>query len=633
MFKNNITKILISIFLLIGFSLFTSTVNAEATTALSQDANNLTHAYDGNDITSANILSDTGYITYNLTDLGLTCGTRSKYIIGTSDGDSHSITVDYVYADLTLHSSVTLAVYGFKDDYTTEAIPAGVTYVRINGITGALVYIYEITAYTPTSTAAALSRGANNLTHAYDRNHSTSANILTSTGWIIYNLADIGLTGSTGGKYIIGTSDGGSHNITLDYLDANLDSISDSSVTLKVYGSKDDYIVEAIPEGAAFVKINGTSEALVYIYEIMPYSPAYTAEALSRGASNLTHGYDGNDITSANILSGAGYIIYNLADIGLTGSTGGKYIIGTSNGGSHSIILEYKNANLGSISSITLAVYGSKDDYITEAIPDGAAYVKIHGTPGALVYIYEIMQYSPAYTAEALSRGAGNLTHGYDGNDITSANILSSTGYIIYNLSDLGLTGGAVSKYIIGTSDESYHSITLEYLNNSLGSIESVTLAVYGFKDDCTTEAIPTDAAYVKIHGTPGALVYIWEITAATALSRGANNLTDAYDGNINTSANILSDTGWIIYNLSDLGLSGGEGSKFTIGTSDEGDHSITLEYLNNSLASIDSVTLDVSGFKDDCTTAAIPTDAAFVRINGTPGALVYIWEIIALSP
>ena len=509
MFKNNITKILISIFLLIGFSLFTSTVNAEATTALSQDANNLTHAYDGNDITSANILSDTGYITYNLTDLGLTCGTRSKYIIGTSDGDSHSITVDYVYADLTLHSSVTLAVYGFKDDYTTEAIPAGVTYVRINGITGALVYIYEITAYTPTSTAAALSRGANNLTHAYDRNHSTSANILTSTGWIIYNLADIGLTGSTGGKYIIGTS----------------------------------------------------------------------------------------------------------------------------NGGSHSIILEYKNANLGSISSITLAVYGSKDDYITEAIPDGAAYVKIHGTPGALVYIYEIMQYSPAYTAEALSRGAGNLTHGYDGNDITSANILSSTGYIIYNLSDLGLTGGAVSKYIIGTSDESYHSITLEYLNNSLGSIESVTLAVYGFKDDCTTEAIPTDAAYVKIHGTPGALVYIWEITAATALSRGANNLTDAYDGNINTSANILSDTGWIIYNLSDLGLSGGEGSKFTIGTSDEGDHSITLEYLNNSLASIDSVTLDVSGFKDDCTTAAIPTDAAFVRINGTPGALVYIWEIIALSP
>ena len=173
----------------------------------------------------------------------------------------------------------------------------------------------------------------------------------------------------------------------------------------------------------------------------------------------------------------------------------------------------------------------------------------------------------------------------------------------------------------------------------NFNSISSSTLNVSGYQSE-KTSAIPTNAVYVRINGTLGAMVFIYEITTnqtsvptltptpTIKLSQDATNLKDAYDGKDWTSANVLKDNGYIVYKMSDIGLSSTTGSIYSIGTNDRGNHSVVLDYLDNDLNAISSSTLNISGFKCEVT-ADIPANAAYVKINGTPRAMVYIYEII----
>ncbi|KLU63896.1 hypothetical protein DEAC_c41240 [Desulfosporosinus acididurans] len=114
-----------------------------------------------------------------------------------------------------------------------------------------------------------------------------------------------------------------------------------------------------------------------------------------------------------------------------------------------------------------------------------------------------------------MSSGASNLKEAYDKNDTTSANIFDG-GYIIYKLSDLGLTKGSQVKYTIGSNEVANHKLQLEYLDSEFSPISSSNYLTIkpGAKNDYTAE-ISSDpkASYLKINGIKGTDVYIYEIS------------------------------------------------------------------------------------------------------------------------
>ncbi|WP_047812170.1 hypothetical protein, partial [Desulfosporosinus acididurans] len=179
-------------------------------------------------------------------------------------------------------------------------------------------------------------------------------------------------------------------------------------------------------------------------------SPSKNGNEMSSGASNLTEAYDKNDTTSANIFDG-GYIIYKLSDLGLTSLTKGsqvKYTIGSNEAKTQRLKLEYLDSKFSPISSsssnyLTIKP-GAKNEYTAGISSDTTVrYLKINGIKGTAVYIYEIAKATtiPSASNVEMSSGASNLKEAYDKNDTTSANIFDG-GYIIYKLSDLGLTIG-----------------------------------------------------------------------------------------------------------------------------------------------------------------------------------------------
>jgi hypothetical protein len=477
-------------------------------TPFGKAASNLGHAYDGNLNTSANILKSDGFITYKLSDIGLIPSDTHTFTIGISNSETHRLSIDYLDEAMTVKETAELTVAGHKRDYRLSA-PPDVYYLRINALPTAKVYLYEIgSGMLPVVEEP--TKGTSNLTHGYDGNINTSANILTDDGYLFYNLSEIGLRAGAKTKMVIGTSSGLVHQLRFDFYNEAKVLMETKEITIS--GFKGEYAFDLHPE-ATFIKINAIPLSKVYLYELGEMTSP--TQELNRGASNITHAYDGSITTSANVLTDGGFITYQLSEVSLSAGTETTMTIGKNNGDLQNLKVDYLDENLAVIGSSELAISGFKGEYRTTIHPN-AMYMRLNGIPQAMVYYYELASpisegLEPAQPE--LAKGASNIAHAYDGMDTTSGNILTDDGYIVYKLKEVGLVPETPISFIIGTSDHGNHLMKVDFLGADLQVLKSTELQVAGPKDQYQSEVIPAETTYIKIHGTSGAFLYIYEIT------------------------------------------------------------------------------------------------------------------------
>jgi len=603
---------------------------------LSKEASNLTHAHDRNNDTSANLLKKNGFIIYGLPKVGLIPGRGAKLLLGTNQSPVQVVEVSFLNDVYEPIGNEVLRVSKFKEALHT-VIPAGASFMKLTMIEGAMTFIWEMSdaplVPLPQLAPEDMSKEATNLPDAYDRSLNTSSNILSGAGYIIYSLSDLGLAGGAEGWVTLNSNDGSTRVITLDFLTSTLQPLT-GTFRLTVSGFKNEYRF-TVPADAHYVKINGVSGAAVYIYEISPMALSNHLQLIpgrSPHTTNVGHGFDGKDNTSANILATDGYLLYSLADLGLAPGMTASLLASTSDGSVQSLKLNFVDGSLRSmVGEHAVSISGRKNEYSLQ-IPANAAYVVINGVPGAFVYLWEMKAAVPS-PAPIIWPTEAERTSVRDGNDSTSANILTGDGYLAFPLLDLGITGGTASQFIIGTSDGGTHQVELQYLDQGYQPVERSSITVAGYKNRYQA-SVPINASYLVIHGVPGAAIYLYEISAALApsplpveLSRGATNIKDGIDRNPETSANLLTEDGFIIYNLADIGFMEGVPGTFTIGTSDGGSHTLALQYLDREFRPIGYSAPSIAGFKS-AGALEPPAGSAYVKIMGVPGVLVYIWEI-----
>jgi hypothetical protein len=636
-------------------------------TDLLRGVSNYTDAFDGKTNTSGNIMTGDGYITFKIGENGLP-SKSSTFTIGTSRGEEYRLDVEYLDENKQRLGALSgVRVSGFKGDYNL-AIRTGSHYIRIHGQSEIEVYIYEITKPTtgePSSPGSAdlppgleISDGVINFEHAYDGNFDTSGNIMTNTGKIVFKV-DPALTKLTAGSqsiFTIGTHNGERNNIRVDFLDSNKALIEGSGIVVEANGFKNEYPI-SLPNGVGYIRFHGLENVKIYIYELTKTvtnggTPPTIPDGLlhSQGVINYEHAYDGETNTSGNIMTNDGYITYKLSEIGLFNAANSTLTIGTNNGGEYDLKIEFLNSNKFVRETKTQRISGYKNEYLVP-FNVGASFIRIRALDNAEVYIYELKKsgsgdigYSGGSVGpggEPLS-GVSNYVEAFDGKDTTSGNVLTDDGYISFKIGQNGLTRGQVSTFIIGTHNGEKHTLSIDFMNASKQVIpgSAITAEVAGFKDEVPILMnAGADAVYVRINGLDGVEIYIYEVSKTTGGSEGpptptgpimfdkANNITEAYDTKDTTSANILEGTGFIIYKLADLGLTPISNSKYIIGTTGEGNHSVQLEYLDDELKTISSGTLSVSGFKNESYTE-IPADVTYVKIRGVSGTVLTIYEI-----
>jgi hypothetical protein len=594
------------------------------TAPFGKGSSNLTQAYDGNLQTSANLLYQDSFMTYNLQDLGITSGTAS-ITIATNGTETHTIKLEYRNMDYKTVGSTDLTVNRNKGEYIVS-IPTDAHYLTFYGTLNAKIYIYEISAGFPPTP---FGKAASNLGHAYDDNLNTSANILKSDGFITYKLSDIGLIPRDTHTFTIGISNSETHNLSIDYLDEAL--TVKETAELTVAGHKRDYQLSAPPD-VYYLRINAMPTAKVYLYEIRS-GVLPIVEEPPKGTSNLTHGYDGNINTSANILTDDGYLFYNLSDIGLRAGAKTKMVIGTSSGIVQQLRLDFYNREKKLIETKEITISGFKGEYAFDLHPE-AAFFKINAIPLSKVYLYELGEMTSL--TQEFNRGASNITHAYDGSITTSANVLTDGGFITYKLSEVSLSAGMETTMTIGKSNGDLQNLKIDYLDENLAEIASSELAISGFKGEYRTTIHP-NAMYMRLNGIPQVMVYYYELASPSPegsestkpeLAKGASNITHAYDGIDTTSGNILTDDGYIVYKLKEVGLVPETAISFIIGTSDHGNHHMKVDFLGADLQVLKSTELQVAGAKNQYQSEAIPAETIYIKIHGASGVFLYIYEM-----
>ncbi|WP_438448024.1 tandem-95 repeat protein [Gorillibacterium sp. sgz5001074] len=618
-----------------------------AGTPLYKDAENIAGAYDKQEDTAASIHGRNGYIIYSLHDLGLIPGDMIQYRMGTNTGDTNTVQVEYYQADMTLLAKKSFPVTGRNNCYYAAA-PAGTAYLKISGVDQATLNLYEISKYVvkPPEATPEMSKDANNLEHAHDGVDTTSGNIFSAEGYIVYRLSDLGLAGATGIQYLLGTSTGHAYTATIEYLNAGF-AVTGVS-TLNLDGFKSVYRTEA-PADAVYVRINGISLAALYIYEIGANSVVIPGgsgtDSLSRDANNLEHAHDGIDTTSGNIFTGDGYIVYALSDLGIPAGGKMQLLLGTSTGGSYEANVTFLDATFAGTGAAVLNISGFKSAY-TAPVPAGSAYVRVSGLPSAALYIYELANGAGLPTGGSgleWSKDANNLADAYDGRDTTSSNIFTADGYIIYGLPELGIQPGGSIRFLFGTSTGLEYPLSIDYLDGGRNVTGTVNMAVYGFKNEYRS-SVPGQAAYIKLKGLSNAALYIYEIggghtgsgpipAPSAGSSADANNLTHAHDGIDTTSANIFTETGYIVYTLSDAGAAPGGEVHFLLGTSTGLGYTTNVRYLDAGFNTVGMSSIPIDGFKNDYAGGTVPAGTVFVKVSGLPGAALYIYEIAPGAP
>ncbi|WP_438448557.1 hypothetical protein [Gorillibacterium sp. sgz5001074] len=347
------------------------------------DGTHYEEALDRRDSTSANILSANGFATYRAADIGARPGQQVNYLLGTATGEAYTVRVDYLDRAFTPVSSSWLTISGAKS-LSRQALPPGSDYIRIHGIPGSPLFLYELAPDAVQAGDMGIPAPESSVTHlmeAYDRNDTTSANILQESGYLVYSLADIGIREPGPLHFLIGTDTGGSYSLRVDYLDSGYRIIGSSRLELS--GPKRAYSTTA-PQGTAHLKVNGISGGQVYLFEVSGRS------LLMLDGSRYNEAMDQRDSTSANILSAHGFATYRLSDIGARGGQMVRFLLGTLSGEETLVRLEYLDGEFRPIAAGSLPLSGVKDAY-TVRVPEGAVYVRLYGIDsGNPLSLYEL---------------------------------------------------------------------------------------------------------------------------------------------------------------------------------------------------------------------------------------------------
>jgi len=154
--KTNKIRTFLVIIIMMMAILLCSTSPAQASItagkiAASQGANNMGEACDGIATTSGNVLTGDGYIIFSLSDVGITSA-KIKLTVCSKKTTTTPLKLDYQLYDSSTKQFYTVAsenltISATKKDYTTTldltGAPANL-YLKVNGIAGTQVYIYEI---------------------------------------------------------------------------------------------------------------------------------------------------------------------------------------------------------------------------------------------------------------------------------------------------------------------------------------------------------------------------------------------------------------------------------------------------------------------------------------------------------
>ena len=449
-------------------------------------ANNLSHAYDGSNSTSANVFREDGSVLYLLNKPSIHPAMNALITMNASDGLAYDVTITAYSFDLYFESetvteeSTVIAIDGYKNVYE-YAIPNWAVWIRISGLPGAALYIYEI-AESFQSPPQDIATHANNLTHAYDGSNSTSANVFREDGSVLYLLNKPSIHPAMNALITMNASNGLAYNVTITAYSFDLyfesETVTEESTVIAINGFKNVYEY-TIPNWAAWIRISGIPGAGLYIYEIgqdmTPPGPLRSADA-----NNLDHAYDRSELTSANIFSADGHILYTVNELGLQPGRTARIMMNGADGMLHPVSFKALNAFFEVVpgSEQILWVDGYKPT-LEVALPAEAAYIWIQGIPDTALYIYEI------YPAIDVAQSAVSATDNQDGTFTMDLVLTDAMGQ--------GVTGKTLSDIEVFISGINTLD-TLQSLHN--GSYWDITLEDRG------------DGSYAILFDRTGSLPY-----------------------------------------------------------------------------------------------------------------------------
>ena len=498
----------------------TGTYASDDGTSATLDTSNLSHAYDNDTETSANIFTGDGHIVYRLDTLGVYPGIPISIIMNTSDNSDHTVTIEELDVNgIELPGAVhTIDIYGHKGSYLFNLTGAA-AYIRIRGVESSALYIYDISPYDPYNEPGRF-RNANNLNDAFDGNESTSANIFDDSGYITYFANTIKLHPGMELMINMNASDGEANTVTItafsfDYI-FSPESATQQTTTININGFKNSYYYK-VPDWAVWVRISGVQGgAALYIYEITEKQMEMPGDKQFH-ANNSDHAFDGSESTSANVFREDGYLLYLLNKLQFHPGMKAVITMNTSDGAAADVSFTAYSFDLYPFDTPTqqetvlIPIEGIKNKY-EYIVPPWAAFVKISGLPDSALYVYEICEYDPLIDY-AYSRYANNLEHAFDGNELTSANIFEQEGHLVFDISALGIAPGTYARFTMNGADGLFHDVSVETLGWSFeqmpGSEE--VLSVNGYKPQ-VSYLVPAGARFIKVNGIADTALYIFEI-------------------------------------------------------------------------------------------------------------------------
>lgn len=554
--------------------------------------------------------------------------------MGSSKEGSYPVTVSYLEDDGFLISNETATVTGINDFYEFH-IPAGAVFLRIDGLQAndTALYIYEIEKWrSPWTEDNPYHYNANNFKDAYDKVDTTSANIFSQNGFIKYLLSDMGLQDDMDIQMLMAGSEKGSYNMIVEFFLADGSDIPREIITVSEL--KLAYRLH-VPSGATHIKIWGVDadKTALYIYEIQKWEADLPVDLPFYQANNITHAYDGSESTSANIFTEDGYILFTLSDMGLAAGDKAVFIMNGAEGNTQDVKVEALDSDKNVLESIGIPITGFKNRY-AYLIPPGTTYLRFYGMALEPLYIYEIMKWVDDISADnPYHANADHFRDAYDNNDVTSANIFSANGFIKYSLDTIGLSGVTKLQIIMCTTNDispATPEVVIEFFDTDHAYMPGVRQTVSHVKNAYAFD-IPAGAAYVKIWGVDNTVLCLFEIekwTNVNLFHLNANNFGDAYDGNDSSSANIFSG-GYIVYKLSDIGVTADTTIKFMMNTIYGDIRAVVVSSLDSDMQALGTTTINLEkGFKKlyDFTVAA---NAEYLKIEGPGDTDLYIYEII----
>ena len=493
----------------------------------------------------------------------------------------------------------------------------------------------------------ALYFNADRFDHAHDDNYNTSANIYSQDGYIVYTVAQLGLT-SQKIQFVMNGRYGEAHWVPVELYNAEFNMIGSTHLPIEGYKNSYTYI---IPDGTIYIKILGIENQPLYIYEIEDGLSPSAPSMLSKCADNLADGHDGNYDTSANIYNHGEYIVdrfitYSLEELGVLPGTTIALTMNDSENGTNTVYVESVREFQGRLEEIHTSVYninGHKGVYFYN-IHAEATHLSIHGTLTNTLYIYEIQPWTGPTTQFIFSKSADNLADGHDNNFNSSANIYNqglniTDAFITYSLAELGVLPGTTIALIMNDSENGTNTVVVESRRELEDVLENISYNIFNINGHKGVYLYDVDAnaTHITIYRTPTNALYIYEIQPWTGQppvspesSVGVDHIDHAYDGNNNTSANIFVRDAFIDFDINVLRTSD-EGIQVMANCADGGAGIMGVMMYSEQGTILAEFRVDMAGYKNIYTlNKPIPEGTSTVRIISYCDQPLYIYEIEA---